>query len=96
MKRHDLKCVSGPFQAKWDKKKDWEFRKNDRDFQVGDELNEREYEPLTDTYSGREILEIVVWILHGGAFGVPSGYVIMSTKEIYKVKINEEQNEQSV
>jgi len=89
MKRHDLKCVLEPFQAKWDKKKSWEFRKNDRDFQIGDELNEKEYNPETDSYSGREILEEVIWILPGGKFGVPDDCVIMSTREIFKTINNE-------
>lgn len=87
--KHDLKCVTEPFQAKWDKKKSWEFRKNDRDFKVGDLLLEKEYDPITDTYSGREILEEVIWILPGGQFGVPDDCVIMSTKEIYKLSNNE-------
>lgn len=79
---HELKCVLEPFQAKWDGKKYWEFRKNDRDFRVGDYLNEREYNPESKSYTGREILEEVVWILEGGSFGVPEDCVIMSTKEI--------------
>lgn len=80
--QHELKCVLDPFQAKWDGKKDWEFRKNDRDYRVGDFLLEREYNPEDKTYSGREIIEEVLWILEGGQYGVPADCVIMSTKEI--------------
>jgi ParB family transcriptional regulator, chromosome partitioning protein len=79
--QHELKCVIEPFQAKWEKKKSWEFRKNDRDFRVGDYLLEREYDPNNNTYTGREILEEVTWILPGGSFGVPADCVIMSTRE---------------
>lgn len=78
---HNLKCIKEPFQAKWDGNKNWEYRKNDRDYQVGDILNEQEYFPESDSYSGREIMEKVTWILFGGSFGVPEGYVIMSTIE---------------
>lgn len=78
--QHELKCVPEPFQIKWEGKKEWEFRKNDRDYRVGDFLLEREYDPQTNTYSGREILEEVLWILEGGQFGVPQDYIIMSTK----------------
>jgi len=81
---HELKCVKEPFQAKWEGKKFWEFRKNDRDFKLDDVLKEREYDPITNEYSGREILERVVWILPGGSFGVPEDCVIMSTEEIMK------------
>lgn len=79
--QHELKCVIEPFQAKWEKKKSWEFRKNDRDFRVGDYLLEREYDSTNNTYTGREILEEVIWILPGGSFGVPTDCVIMSTRE---------------
>lgn len=81
---HELKCVTEPFQAKWDGKKSWEFRKNDRGFRVGDILREREYDLNTGMYSGREIFEKVTWILPGGLFGVPEDCVIMSTEEIEK------------
>ncbi len=82
MKLHELKCVIVPFQAKWNGIKSWEFRKNDRDYRLGDLLLEREYYVINGEYSGREILEEVTWILLGGEFGVPEGYVIMSTKEL--------------
>lgn len=78
--KHELKCVLEPFQQKWDRNKNWEFRKNDRDFQKGDILWEREYDPSTNSYSGREIYEEVTWMIKGGVFGIPEGYVIMSTK----------------
>ena len=81
---HELKCLVEPFQAKWDGDKNWEFRKNDRDYKIGDILKEREYDAEKNVYSSREILEEVTWILHGGTFGVPEGYVIMSTREIVK------------
>lgn len=78
--KHELKCVNPPFKIKWDGNKNWEFRKNDRDYKVGDMLIEKEYDLASDTYSGRAIEEQVTYILHGGEFGVPEGYCIMSTK----------------
>lgn len=83
---HELKCVIAPFQAKWDKKKPWEFRKNDRDYQVGDMLLEKEYDHVNNSFTGRQILEEVIWILYGGEFGVPDDCAIMSTKEITRIK----------
>lgn len=79
-KTHELKCVLEPFQMKWDRKKLWEFRKNDRDFQVGDTLWEREYNPENNTYTGREIWEEVLYIIKGPDYGVPEGFAIMSTR----------------
>lgn len=85
--QHELKCVTEPFQAKWEGKKNWEFRKNDRGYKLGDTLLEREYNPLNDSYTGREILEQVIWILPGGSYGVPDDCVIMSTKEISRLNV---------
>jgi hypothetical protein len=88
--QHELKCVLAPFQIKWDGMKDWEFRKNDRDYRVGDTLLEREYNSDSNSYSGREIIEEVLWILPGGQFGVPDDYIIMSTKEISRKEKDKE------
>lgn len=82
--QHELKCAPEPFQAKWEGRKEWEFRKNDRDYREGDLLLEREYDISSNSYSGREILEEVVWILPGGSYGVPADCVIMSTKQVNK------------
>lgn len=81
---HELKCAIEPFEQKWQGKKDWEFRKNDRDFQIGDILLEKEYDTTKDTFTGREITEEVLWILKGGIFGIPEDCVIMSTKIVSK------------
>ena len=56
-KTHELKCVKEPFQVKWAGNKDWEFRKNDRDYKVGDVLLEKEYDAENSTYSGERYIE---------------------------------------
>jgi len=82
---HELKCVNPAFQAKWDGNKNWEYRKDDRNYQENDILVEKEYDPTNNIYSGRAIEERVVWMIKGGVFGIPEGYVIMSTKLIRHV-----------
>lgn len=90
MKTHELKCILEPFQQKWNGNKNWEYRKNDRDFKVGDILIEKEYDSVADSYSGREIVEKVTWVLPGGLFGVPIEYCIMSTEIIKFVPLTDE------
>lgn len=71
---HELKTWPGYFQAVWDGIKNFECRKDDRGFQVGDYLDLKEYDPATDKYSGRHILVQVSYL-----FKVPdSPYVVMA------------------
>lgn len=60
--------------------KNWELRKNDRDFQVGDTLILQEYNPITKTYSGSDTHKVITFILDG-IFGLKKGHVIMSIKD---------------
>lgn len=73
---HELKTWSEPFQAMWEGRKSFEFRRNDRDFQVGDFLLLKEWNPGSG-YTGRGITVDVTYILYEG-FGLPDGYCIMS------------------
>jgi hypothetical protein len=77
MTTHDLKCWTISFQALRNRTKKFEFRKNDRDYNVGDILHQREWNPDTD-YTGEIDDYVVTWILKEG-FGLPEGYCIMST-----------------
>lgn len=82
MKTHELKLLKEPFREKWDGNKSWEYRLNDRDYQLGDILLEKEYDHINNTFTGREITEQVTYIVPGGQYNVPDDYVIMSTKTI--------------
>ncbi len=69
---HELKIWRQYFEPILSGEKTFEYRKNDRDFKVGDFLLLREYFPKTDSYSGREVLVKVIYVLPVGE------YVIMS------------------
>ncbi len=68
-------------------KKTFEVRNNDRNFQVGDELILKGWQPLgysrvspsemTGEYTGQIIDAEVTYILKGGQFGIAYGYVVM-------------------
>lgn len=94
MTEHDLKCHPEPFQAIVDGNKPWELRKNDRDFQVGDVLHLREWDPTEQwvaaglpgtrkkvhgQYTGRALRKSVLFILTNVAdWGLDADHVIMT------------------
>ena len=81
---HELKCHPGPFQAVKDGSKPFEWRKDDRGYQVGDTLWLREWYPgdtpsvpdSTAGYTGDGLRRTVTYIIREG-FGIPEGYCIM-------------------
>ena len=80
---HTLKTWPSAFEAQKAGVKTFEFRKNDRDFAVGDLLVLRWYDPSVPEYKQHlnppELTRLVTYIVHGGQFGVPVGYCAMST-----------------
>lgn len=78
MATHHLKIWPQYFERVAIGQKPWELRMNDRDFQVGDTLYLEEYDPESKTFTDRWIKRRVEYILHGPAFGLESGYCIMS------------------
>jgi hypothetical protein len=82
---HRLKLHPGPFGAAWDGLKPWEFRLNDRDFQVGHEVVLEEWDPAPYNkyhtasvgYTGRLITGHITYILREG-YGIPEGYCIFT------------------
>ncbi len=77
-KVHELKTWPQFFNPILRGEKTFEFRKNDRDFKKGDKLLLREYDPFYNSYTTRELLVLVSYILHGGQFEIPKGYVIIA------------------
>ena len=65
-KIHELKTIQPYFDFVNTSIKRFEVRKNDRNFQEGDFLLLKEYTPKSDTYSGKEILCRVLYILDKG------------------------------
>lgn len=82
---HELKCHKAAFEAMLTGAKPFEFRKDDRGFEVGDILVIKEWEqstaPSWTGFTGRETLREVTYILRGN-FGMPAGYVCMGVREV--------------
>lgn len=78
IKRHLLKTWPPYFKAVLEGEKTFEIRKNDRDYGVGDELLLREWDPDTETYSGREVLVEVTYMSKAYQ---QRGFVVMAFKK---------------
>jgi hypothetical protein len=79
MTAHKLKLVNPFFQAVWDYEKNFEIRKNDRDYKVKDVLFLYEYDAATNLYLGRASRATIEYILTAKDFpeGIAEGFVIL-------------------
>jgi hypothetical protein len=76
---YELKTWPEYFQAVWDGEKTFEYRLNDRDFQVGDMLILREFK--SGVYSGREMSVSVTYILKDFEY-LPGLWIVMSIRRL--------------
>lgn len=77
---HDMKCWPIHYIEVCAGRKTCEVRLNDRNFQVGDFLCLREWNPVDEKYTGRETVREVTHLLTGPMFGIGAGYVVMSIR----------------
>lgn len=75
---HQIKTWKPQFQDILDGKKPFDFRYNDRGYKVGDDIVHLEFDQDTQTKTGRECHATIVYLLGGGQFGIPDGYVIFT------------------
>lgn len=88
---HYLKTWPGPLTAMVSGLKTFEFRRNDRNFQIGDTLQCAGWDPTHECHTGEIRTFRVTYILHGGQFGVPEGYCVMSIVPLDYYKMRPEQ-----
>ena len=81
-KIHYLKTYIEFFQAIKRGEKNFELRKNDRDYKVGDFLVLMEYDPAIGFTKSDDIWLKVTYILDKQPY-VPKGYICMSTVKDY-------------
>lgn len=86
---HELKSWIRFFEKVITGEKTFEVRINDRNFQIGDELNLREYNEKTNQYTGRNAFFRVPYILGAdmhcavSPVAINKPYVIMSIVPLY-------------
>jgi len=79
---HVLKTWPEYFEAVYFGEKPFEVRKNDRNFQVGDTLVLREWDPEKEDYTGRKLEVLVTYMTDVANMGVlKEGYVIMGIRK---------------
>lgn len=81
MAEHVLKCWPKEFAGVRYGQKPFEYRKNDRDYQVGDTLRLREYNPNAEYHTGEEERRLVSYVLRSG-FGLAEGYVVLGLQPV--------------
>lgn len=79
---HHLKVWPEFFEALITRQKQFEIRKDDRGYMVGDSLVLSEFFPCRgplkeEVYSGRSVTAWVTYIVRGGRFGLAPDYVVM-------------------
>lgn len=89
---HTLKCWPKPFEALCANHKMFEFRKNDRDYAVGDILHLEKYDPIPGVYVGDHIFRRVIYIMRQG-FGIPDGYCVMSLRNLADTRSEAEEDD---
>jgi len=79
---HELKCWPEYFQPLQIGTKEFEVRHNDRDFKIGDSLRIREFNPLTNEYSGRELIKRITYIFVDiqGMLNLPTDICVMQLR----------------
>jgi hypothetical protein len=87
VKQHILKTWLEEFKDIKSGRKPFDFRKNDRDFQLGDTVISAEYNQHSKKFTGEKHEARITYLIKGGKFGIPEGYCIMALKEINKKKV---------
>jgi hypothetical protein len=80
---HELKSALPFFKATWRGFKPFEIRKNDRKFEVMDEVILKEWDQEAEEYTGREVRGWINYISH---YQQDEGYVVFSFEELQRTE----------
>lgn len=75
---HKLKTWMPYFQDIIDGKKPFEIRFNDRNFEVGDDVQHIEWDSTEDKATGRQCWTTITYMIKSGLFGIPEGYCLFA------------------
>lgn len=76
---HELKILPEYYNAQVEGKKNFEIRKNDRNYQIGDWIALKEYDPQTKEFTGQSFVAEITYITN---YQQKDGYVVLGTKHI--------------
>lgn len=77
---HALKTWPEFYKAVESGAKNFEVRKKDRPFKVGEALLLQEWDNTKNEYTGEQLIRIIDYILEGGQFGIQEGYIVMGLR----------------
>ncbi len=78
---HALKTWIEFYELQQEEVKLFELRRDDRPYNVNDRFLSQEYNRLTHTYTGRETLYVITYVLRDSALlGLQPGYCILQLK----------------
>ena len=84
-KTHKLKILPQFFTAVAEGRKMFEIRENDRDYRTNDLIILQEFNPVNNTYTGKEIKVLVTYILDDSNYN-KDGYITLSIKPYTSAK----------
>jgi hypothetical protein len=84
---HELKVWPEEFEKVWVGDKTHEYRRNDRGYKVGDVLLLREFQPVGEIYTGRELVAKISAISRGPEWGIPWGYATFSVRILRQAEV---------
>ncbi|WP_210516920.1 ASCH/PUA domain-containing protein [Hymenobacter terricola] len=79
---HELMTWPSCFAAVKAGNKPFDVREKDQNFQVGDVLLLREFDPEAGQYTGQNITRWVSYVLEGGLFGVQPNWCVLGFSDI--------------
>lgn len=88
-KMHYLKCWPGLFDAVTEGRKNFDVRKADRKFQIGDKIRLLKYDAPKRAFIGPtpgrvECFDVeITYLLEGGQFGIAKGYVVIGHRAAF-------------
>lgn len=86
MSHHDIKSHPKHFQPSLEDKKQFEIRRNDRDYKVGDTVTMHEYHyDHGDNYTGRKISGRIIYV---DDFAQQDGYIVFGVQNWRLLIIN--------
>lgn len=84
-KTHELKTFTFYFDLIIEGIKPFEIRKNDKNFQEGDQVLLRDWDRYGEKFTGRECLVQITCIVQGGQFGIKTGYCVFGFRMLKSV-----------
>jgi hypothetical protein len=90
MVMHEVKIWPDPFKAVWLGLKEYELRKDDRNYSIGDLLRLQEFVPpramcqghvtVTGEFTGNWMLAVITHKTPGGSWGLPKDMCVLGIK----------------